>query len=129
VARHHFELGESEKGVERLEQYLQLYEPMNARYSGDYGLRRRQQQLQTVAKELARAGQLAAALKTLGESAEIIITEYAESSDSSTLAALARQLGELPPAERYALLKSWTLPSQGQNTVRLAAAFIPPDHR
>jgi tetratricopeptide (TPR) repeat protein len=77
-----------------------------------------------IAAAFARRGLVPDSLEMLGRYADIAPTRYQESSPNGTIAALARGLAKLPPAERYRLLKEWTLPSMDRKAVRSLVAFL-----
>ena len=60
------QLGDVAGGRKRLEAYIEAMEKNASRYSGDYSLLIRKQQLERVASEYARAGLWTDALAALG---------------------------------------------------------------
>lgn len=128
VARHQLRSGAADAGRKTLADYLAVSQQMNVRYSGDYGVYRRKQQLAKTAFEFAAAKQIDDALDMLGQYADTAIAaNYGQIDVSQAAAALFRQLASLPAAERYEKLKQWSLPAQDRKSVRLLAAFVTRD--
>ncbi|HQU42837.1 MAG TPA: hypothetical protein PK867_08490, partial [Pirellulales bacterium] len=126
LARHQLRHGAVEAGRKSLFDYLAVCQQMNVRYSGDYGIYRRKQQLAKVAIELATAGQFDEALDMLGQYADTEIgSNYGQIDVGPAVVALVRQLASAPAAERYDKLKQWSLPAKDRKSVRLLAAFVP----
>ena len=126
LARHQLRHGAVEAGRKSLLDYLAVCQQMNVRYTGDYGIYRRKQQLAKVATELATAGQFDEALDMLGQYADTEIgSNYGQIDVGPAVVALVRQLASAPAAERYEKLKQWSLPAKDRKSVRLLAAFVP----
>ncbi len=126
VARHQLRTGAAEAGRKTLQNYLAVSQQMNVRYSGDYGVYRRKQQLAKAAYEFAVAKQVEDALDMLGQYSDTTIaSNYGQIDVSQATVALFRQLGSMPAAERYEKLKQWSLPAKDRKIVRLLAAFVP----
>lgn len=126
VARHQLRSGAVEAGRKSLQDYLAVCQQMNVRYSGDYGVYRRRQQLAKAATVFAEAHQLDDALDMLGQYADTPITSnYGQVDVSSAAVAVFQRLAAAPAAERYEKLKQWSLPTNQRKAVRLLAVFMP----
>src|SRR5262249_3800147 len=127
LARFQYDKGNAEEGKKHVLEYLRVVEHMNVRYSGDYGLYRRKQQLQTAAQVMVKAGQLADALELLGQALDIptMRYNYGETAPVSLAALVGRQLAERPVAERYELLRAWMMPAANRKSVRIFGTFLP----
>jgi hypothetical protein len=119
------QLGQAEAARATFQSFLAAHDAFYSRYSGDYPVRMRQQQLQSIAAELLKQNQLADALQLLGEHAELSLFDSASTGTSvlPLAASLARHLQTLSPQQRYDFLAKWSLPSSGG--VRLLAGFLP----
>lgn len=125
AGRHHLRGGDAEAGRKLLLEYLAVCQQMNVRYSGDYGVFRRKQQLMKAATEFAATRQLDDALDMLGQFVDTSASpNYGQLEEDTAAAALFRQLAALPAAERYEKLKQWSLPAKDRKSVRLLATFI-----
>ncbi|NOX57192.1 MAG: tetratricopeptide repeat protein, partial [Planctomycetes bacterium] len=126
AARERFRRGGTKQAKSHLQRYLDLGQRDNASYPPSYALRRRQGQLIQVAAELLRAGKLADALETLGGCVDVRVrTSRPAQVPSWVVASLLRQLAAWPAEQRYALLRSWTLPQKGRRSIRLLGGFVP----
>ena len=126
LAGHDLDLGRLDEGRKRLRDYIDLQEKTLAQTQNNPELLlyyRRGQWLR-VAAAFARRGLVADALDVLGRYADVPTTRYAESSPNGTLAALARSLPDLPPEERYRLLKDWTFPTADRKSLRTVVGFL-----
>ena len=129
LARAHFANQNPEGGKKHLEEYLNFLTPMYARYGGDYGQFRRRTETMKVAAEYARAGLQAELLDCLGRYADVPITQnYGRESAGRATATILAGIASLPAAQRYELLKAWSLPTPERNSVRMIGELIPGDH-
>ena len=125
VARARFDLDDAEAGNRHLQAYLKLHLSNNDRYGDGYGIHLRKQQLANVATEQVKASQLPDALKTLGEYADTDVpTRYGTVEVSGLVPRLFRQLMQLPAEERYRMLKDWSFPKPGRQSIRLLNGFV-----
>ena len=127
-ARFYFEKNDLAAGRKRLQEYQNLAQKAALRGGGDSN---RLEQVRAAAAEFLRAGLVDDALPLLGQyadTASALRTFYNPPTPLGSLAgSFARQWAAKAPAERYRLLKTWTMPGEGRKAVRLLAAFIPED--
>jgi tetratricopeptide (TPR) repeat protein len=129
LARRHLARGELEAARTKFRQLVEYHEKVrqHSRH-GMFHVSSMGSEWSKIADEYLRAGCLRDALDALhqefqsAESATESATETVRAS-AETLSALARLALELPPAERYELLKSWTIPAANPRQVRLLAGF------
>jgi hypothetical protein len=79
--------------------------------------------LMDVACEYLRAGELADAMKLLGEAADIDALPL--NKGSAATAALHRRLAMLDAEERFELLLAWSMPTESRRTVRVLTSLTP----
>ena len=128
LARAHFANQNPEAGKKHLEEYLNFLIPMYARYGGDYGQFRRRTETMKVAAEYARAGLQNELLDCLGRYADVPISQnYGRESAGRATATILAGIASLPAAQRYELLKAWSLPTPERNSVRMIGELIPGD--
>ncbi|HEU0116494.1 MAG TPA: hypothetical protein VFQ80_17520, partial [Thermomicrobiales bacterium] len=127
LARHDLKHGRTKEGRARLKEVMDSIEhnlKSKAAQSplGGGGTK------QNVAWEYIRAGLLGDALDlfaTVADLPEEQRTQMMRGSLYNLSAAFARQFGTRAAAERYDLLKKWTLPTPQRRSVRVLAAFVP----
>lgn len=128
MARRQFELGDTDGGRKRLNEYTELNDRNGTRYAGDYPLFLRKRVLQRVAAELARFGRWTEVLDTLGRFADIpSSTSQPDPPIAYELGLLIRHLDTQPAANRYETLKTWTLPAANRQAVRILASLGVPE--
>jgi len=129
VARRKFKEMKPDDARLTLKTYVEKMQESSARYGGDYSLYFRKQTLATVAAEFARAGQLADAWEILGQFADAPTSrDYgADPEVGAVLGRSLRMVAALPAAERYALLRAWSLPTAARKSIRSLATFAPED--
>ena len=128
LARLHFQNKDVDAGKKHLEEYLNFLTPVYARYGGDYGQYRRRIEMMKIAAEYARAGQRVDALDCLGRYADLPVNRnYGSEGPSRAGATILSGLASLPAAERYELLKTWTLPTDERKSIRVIGNLIPGD--
>jgi hypothetical protein len=129
IARRKFKDQKPDEAKITLRTYLEKMQESSVRYGGDYSLYVRKQQLATVAAEFARAGQVADTWEMLGRFADAPTSkDYGGDPDlGGALSRAIRMVVALPAAERYALLKSWSMPTAERKSIRLLTAFVPED--
>ena len=128
LARLQFANKNPEAGKKHLEDYLTYLVPIYARYGGDYGQYRRRIEMMKVAAEYARAGLRADALDCLGRYADVPLTRnYGQEWSGRATATILAGLALIPAAERYELLKTWTLPTADRKSVRIIGGLVPGD--
>jgi hypothetical protein len=126
LARHHFEHGHADAGRQRLKDLLALKTDRAGGDTQNYLY----QQLPRIAYEYLRAGQLAEGLDVIGMDAELRAARwgldiyYRYDLVNGLMATFRRALAGRPAQERYALLKTWTLPTAGRPRVRLIGASV-----
>jgi tetratricopeptide (TPR) repeat protein len=128
LTRFYFEKNDLAAGRKRLQEYQNLAQKAALGGGGDYN---RTEQARAAAAEFVRVGLVDDALPLLGQyadTASALRTFYNGPTALGGLAgSFARQWAMKAPAERYRLLKAWTMPGEGRKAVRLLAAFIPED--
>ena len=128
LARFHFQNGDQAAGKKHLDEYLSFLVPLFRRYGGDYGQQRRKAELMKLAAEFARAGMSAESLDCLGQFADLTVSRnYAQDNFGRQGAMLFSGLSQLPAAQRYELLKTWTMPTADRKSVRVVAGLAPAD--
>lgn len=110
----------------RLDDFLVYLGPVYARYGGDYGTYRRREVLLQIAGLYAAHRRFPEALDFLGQFADIPLTRnYGSSSSAGTVKMIASGVATLSAAERYDVLKKWSLPTEGRQSIRSVAAALP----
>ena len=129
IARRKFKEKRPDEARLTLKTYMDKMHENAVRYSGDYSLYLRKQTLATVAAEYAKAGQVADTWEMLGQFADAPTSrDYGADPDlGGTLARAIKMIVGLPAAERYALLKGWSMPTAGRKSIRVLSAFVPED--
>ncbi|HTU17039.1 MAG TPA: DUF1583 domain-containing protein [Gemmataceae bacterium] len=125
LARHDFKHGRTKAGSARLKEVMGMALRSLVRNGGQSPLIYK---MQDVTQEYIRAGLLAEALNLFGMAVDLPAEQRAQIPRTilnNLLAAFAQQLGKRPAAERYDLLKSWTLPTLLRRSVRVLGAFVP----
>jgi hypothetical protein len=132
LARRHLERGEIELARDKFVQLVEFQKQKNSQQNSLHGMFRmsmsdRGSQWRKIADEYLRAGYLREALdawqQEFQEPALDESSARVESPSADTLSAVARLALELPAAERYKLLKSWTMPERNLRQVRVLGAF------
>lgn len=121
----------SHKRREELKKLYDSYFVTRQAYYAEYGDGAPHQQksdLIQAATAAAELRDLPLVLDYLGRAADIPgVPDYYETPFGNSLVFLNQQVSPMPPAERYALLRDWTLPAEKRRTIRFAAAFyLPP---
>jgi tetratricopeptide (TPR) repeat protein len=128
LARLHFQNKNVEGGKKQLEEYLNYLTPAYARYGGNYGQYRRRVELMKIAAEYARAGLRTESLECLGRYADLpIINNYGQEGPSRAGTTILSGLATIPSAERYELLKAWSLPTAERKSIRVIGNLIAGD--
>jgi tetratricopeptide (TPR) repeat protein len=127
LVRYHFAHKDTAAAKKQIQDYLASMEHSNIRYGGDYSVYRRKMNMQRAALEYLRAGDLADGLEMLGQFADVPTPSNGDPNLSGEIATALRLLAQRPAAERYALLKSWSLPAANRKSIRLFASFLPED--
>ena len=124
LARSHFRNQNFAAGKRQLEDYLSSLVNLYQNYGGDYGQYMRKMEFLKVAEEYAREGQRADLLDCLGRYADLPATQnYGPVGNYS--GTMISALATLPQADRYELLKTWTMPTADRKSVRLIAGVLP----
>ena len=118
LARRQFSLGDAPGGRKRLEAYLETMEKNTVRYSGDYPLYLRKQQLERIAAEFARAGLWADALASLARFVDAPAYSGGDPPVDDALVRLLRQIEASPVKERYQTLHDWTMPAKDRRVAQ-----------
>ena len=119
LARRYFEQGDAASGRSRLEAYLQSSEKTTVRYTGDYPLFIRKQQLEQVAGEYARAGLWSDALAALGRFVDAPAYSGGDPPVQSTLLQVLARIQSRPAGEQYQTLHAWTMPEKDRRMMRM----------
>ena len=124
LARAHFRNHNAAAGKRQLEEYLSSLVNLYQNYGGDYGQYMRKLEFLKVAEEYAKGGQRADLLDCLGRYADLPATQnYGNVGNYS--GTMMSALATLPQADRYELLKTWTMPTADRKSVRLIAGVLP----
>ena len=131
IARRHFAAGDVEAARKRLDSYAEAMErDAGVYYGGDYVLYIRKNNLKTVAGEYARVGDWSRALDQLGKFLDAPSYSGGEPDSGDVLGRTLDLIAAAPAADRYAALKTWTLPAESRRLVRIlttaATADRPP---
>ncbi len=124
MARHDFQHGKNKEGKARLKEIEGMSLRSVVRGRGQSPLIWK---MQDVAQEYIRAGLLDDTLELFGVAADLPADQRLQIPQdvlNNLLATFARQLVRRPAAERYELLKNWTLPTPQRRSVRILGAFI-----
>ena len=128
LARLHFQNKNVDGGKKHLEEYLNYLTPVYARYGGNYGQYRRRIEMMKIAAEYARAGLRSESLECLGRYADLpIINDYNLEGPSRAATTILSGLATIPAAERYELLKAWSLPTPERKSIRVIGNLIAGD--
>ena len=127
LARRQFQLGDAAGGRKRLDSYVDAMEKNTIRYSGDYPLYLRKQQLERVAAELVRAGLWADGLQALARFVDAPAYSGGDPPIDESLVRLLRQLDTAPAKERYETLRAWTMPAKDRRVVRILTSLAAND--
>ena len=110
LARSYFRNQNPDAGKRHLEDHLKSLILVYQNYGGDYGHYMRRLEFLTVAEEYARVGQRTDLLDCLGRYADMPVTQnYGQQGNHS--ASMMSALATLPEADRFDVLKKWTLPT------------------
>lgn len=124
LGRIHLEKGDAENARRSLRKYADLVQKMNAEVGeGPAAAIWRRRLYHEVAFEFALGGMPVDALEMLGQFADLPSRPSGDPVVGPALSLVARWIGRLPAQERYELLKNWTLPAPGRETVRHLADF------
>ena len=124
----HFRRGDVEAGKKHLAAWVTQLASMWSNYGGDYPQYRRKSEYLAVAAAYARYGQQSDSLEVLGRHADLPVTsDYGEQPIGLSGAVILHGLAKLEPAEQYALLKSWSLPTADRRSVRLMSGLLAGD--
>ncbi len=128
LARLQFQNKNVEGGKKHLEEYLNYLTPLYARYGGNYGQYRRRIEMMKIAAEYARAGLRTDSLECLGRYADLpIINNYGQEGPSRAGTTILSGLATIPSAERYELLKAWSLPTAERKSIRVIGNLVAGD--
>ena len=128
LARLHFQNKNVDGGKKHLEEYLNYLTPLYARYGGNYGQYRRRIEMMKIAAEYARAGLRTESLECLGRYADLpIVNNYGQEGPSRAGTTILSGLATIPSAERYELLKAWSLPTAERKSIRVIGNLVAGD--
>lgn len=117
--------GDFDHAKKHFDRYLDLYRRNFARYSGTSGLTQQKFQLEKVAAEYLRYGDVEHAFPLITEAADLPSAGNAASATRGFLVArLLFHVNRLPADERYRMLSDWTFGSKNQNHVRVFSSFV-----
>ncbi|MDB5339573.1 MAG: tetratricopeptide repeat protein [Planctomycetaceae bacterium] len=135
LARLQFQKAKPEVGKELLNDYQKTLEFADRGYPAEYRQYLRKLAMQKVASELARANLLDDAMQKLGEAADLQkiivgsnapnVEVYGDANDAASTTFVEKKLTAKPAAERYEILKKWTLPTMSRKTLRMMSGFGP----
>jgi tetratricopeptide (TPR) repeat protein len=123
LVRHAIKQGDLEAAKRHIEQYLTARQSSYGRWGDDYGLYIQRQDLAWATTELARAGDISTSLDMLGRYADAPKHRNGDPPIAAAIWHLVRQAKKLPTAERYELLRDWTLPAKERRSVRVIAGI------
>ncbi len=95
-----------------------------SRYSGDYGLYQQLSDLGTMAAQTAELNLPNVALDMMGRVCDFELSNYGPPDLSVALAIVSKYLRTLPAAERYETWRTWTMPTEGRQTIRFLTEII-----
>jgi hypothetical protein len=124
LARHDFQHGKIKEGKARLKEVTGMSLKSLVRGGGQSPLIWK---MQDVTQEYIRAGLLDDTLELFAMAVDLPPEQRSQIPRdvlSNLIAAFARQLVARPAAERYELLKNWTLPTPQRRSVRILGAFV-----
>ncbi len=124
LARHDFTQGKIQSGKVRLKEVTGMSLRSLVRGGGQSPLIWK---MQDVTQEYIRAGLLGDALELFGTAVDLPAEQRAQIPKDvlhNLIAAFTRHLVTRPAAERYELLKNWTLPAPQRQSVRILGAFV-----
>ncbi len=103
-----------------------IAKPFPERYGAEYTAYLKHSLKQNGAAALIDAGLIADGLELAGETPDPRAVRYFRSEGAVNLAAkVGQRLRKLAPAERFALLRKWALPSDDRDAVRSLIDFVP----
>src|SRR5262245_25151461 len=123
LVRHALKQNDLATAKRHIEQYLTARQASYGRWGDDYGLYIQRQDLAWATTELARGGDMATTLQMLGRYADAPKHRNGDPPIASAIWHLVRQAKKLPAAERYTLLRDWTLPANDRRNVRVVAGI------
>ncbi len=123
LTRHHLKQGKLESAKTQVDRYLTQRQAVYGRYGGDYGLSLQRQDTAWAANELSRGHELATTLEFLARFADAPPYPSQDPQIPFALWHFAGQIRALPAAERYAVLREWTMPTEKRRSVRIVAGF------
>ncbi len=126
LGRHNFDRKDAAAGRKNLQEYLLVSEKVTG-YNAEYSSYRKRMALQAVASEYLHANLVDDAMEMMGRVADTPVTRYGGSSTDETTPSLLRLISERPAAERYEMLRKWSLPAVNRKSIRLLAAFVGDD--
>lgn len=129
AARLQFEQGNLEAADRHLTRLLELYRNISGNSLDADAARSRVQRIASVAQEYLRGNQINRALEVTGEAlaTPLLLQPDSRADDGlgAVAAALNRRLMQLDAADRYQLLRKWTLPDEADQPVRILSTFAP----
>ncbi len=119
LARRQLQMGDTAGGRSRLDGYLAAADKLGIRYSGDYPLYLRKQQLERIAAEYAHAGLARDALATLGRFVDAPVYSGGDPPIGVAVAQVLGQLAAAPAGEEYEALRDWSMPTKDRRAIRV----------
>ncbi len=125
LARDHHAQGQIEETRKALRNYATALDRAPSSVKGDAALSLRKANSTRLIREQLQLGLLSDALDGLGQFCETAPPKSGDPPLGDILTSVARQLAARPLAERFQLLKAWSLPTAERKSVRLLAGFAP----
>ncbi|HUE70745.1 MAG TPA: DUF1583 domain-containing protein [Pirellulaceae bacterium] len=128
VIRFHLKRGERDEAKKAIDGHLVALQAYYARYSDpNYAVHQQRQVLIALSGQTALSGDLPLTEELMGRVADAQPSEnWGYQDPGATVARWAGLFSALAPAERYARLSDWTLPTANRRSVRLLAAIAAP---
>ncbi|HEY2412465.1 MAG TPA: DUF1583 domain-containing protein [Pirellulaceae bacterium] len=126
VIREHLKLGNADAARATLERLLQTRQEQHGRIIGDGASYYQRQDLAWAANELSRGGDLTVTLAALARFADVTTSRDRDVPITALGVALwhlDRQARRLPLADRYQILRDWTLPTKDRRSVRVVCGY------
>jgi len=124
LIRYFIRQGKFDEAKAQVDAYLASRTADYARYGGDSVLAIQRLDLTWAANELCWTNKTDVILPALAKLADTpATTRQSAPSISRAMTLLARQLAKLPPAERYTVLRDWSLPTTDRRSVRLLVSI------
>jgi tetratricopeptide (TPR) repeat protein len=117
---------EPEEVQKFFESYLVGRQTFYSRYSGTYGQYLQWRDWAAIAEEAAKADLPTVALDYMGRVADFSYENTARPSTATAMAVVCQCMSRLSAQQQYEVWRDWTLPTEGRQTIRLAAQWVEP---